>query len=407
MNCRHCGQQLHTKCLDLGSSPPSNAYLDETELRKAEATFPLKLMVCDNCWLVQTEDFFDANDLFTPNYAYISSVSGTWLKHVETYATEIISELSLTHANFVVEVASNDGHLLQHFQSAGIPCLGVEPTKLAADLAESQGIDVKREFFGASASETIVNEYSQAHLIIGNNVLAHVPDINDFAKGLKRLLRSGGVITLEFPHVMRLIEGTQFDTVYHEHFSYLSLWTVIRILQAAELRVWRVKELPTHGGSLRVYACHESDTREEESSVAELLDEEKRRGLRTLQPYLDFQKRTDALRDEALAFLKNLKTLGKSVAGYGAAAKGNTFLNFADIKSDLIRFVCDASGYKQGKYLPGSHIPVVSPQKLHDDPPDYLVVLPWNLLEEVAALRGSKISRSTKLVTFIPELRLL
>lgn len=369
--------------LDLGFSPPSNAYLGEEDLRIPELYFPLRVSVCEYCWLVQTEDFARADDLFRHDYAYFSSVSQSWLDHAASYSKMIRSRLGLGKDSFVIEVAANDGYLLKNFVSAGIPCLGIEPTASTAAAAEKLGIPVRREFFGSALAQRLVDEGKRADLVIGNNVYAHVPDINDFTDGLKTVLKPGGMITLEFPHVMRLIEQAQFDTVYHEHFSYLSLHAVNQLFSRAGLRVWDVEELSTHGGSLRVFGCHADDERANASVVSTALEEEARSGICDFATYGSLQVRADRVKNDLVAFLIEQKRVGKSVAAYGAAAKGNTLLNYAGIKPDLLPYVCDAAPSKQGKYLPGSHIPIVSPAVLRERHPDIVLILPWNLADEV------------------------
>ena len=404
MNCRHCGAALRHTFLDLGSAPPSNAYLTTDDLARPERTFPLKIMVCDQCWLVQTEDYAAADELFGADYAYFSSTSSGWLAHAARYAQDVIARFELGRNSFVVEVACNDGYLLKNFVAAGIPCLGIEPTASTAAAAEQLGIPVRREFFGEDLGRQLAGAGQQADLIAGNNVYAHVPDINDFTRGLKAALKPDGVITLEFPHLMRLIERTQFDTVYHEHFSYLSLYTVARIFTAAGLKVWDVEQLSTHGGSLRVYGCHADNGRAPTAAVAALLAEEARHGMRSLAGYQGFQARADRLRDDLLEFLTAQKRAGKKVAAYGAAAKGNTLLNYAGVKADLIPFVCDAAIAKQGKFLPGSHIPILPPSALAERRPDYLLILPWNIADEVKQKNAGLAAKGTRFVTAVPSL---
>ena len=406
MNCRHCGMPLQHTFLDLGFAPPSNAYLSKEALTRPELYFPLKVKVCDHCWLVQTEDYASADSFFTAEYAYFSSTSIGWLAHAKRYAEKMIAELSLTSASHVIEVASNDGYLLKNFVEAGIPCLGIEPTNSTADAAEQLGIQVLRKFFGEAQGERLAIEGKQADLIIGNNVYAHVPDINDFTRGLRAALKRGGTTTLEFPHVMRLIEQTQFDTVYHEHFSYLSLYTVSRIFTAAGLRIWNVEELPTHGGSLRVYGCHADDPRDTQQSVDALLQEETTRGLQQLQTYLEFQPRADKIKNNLLTFLIEQKRQGKTVAAYGAAAKGNTLLNYAGVKPDLLPFVCDAAKAKQGQFMPGSHIPILPPERLAEVQPELVLILPWNIAEEVKTLNAELAKSGIRFVTAVPELHI-
>jgi len=383
MICRHCGAELSIPLIDLGVSPPSNAYLKFEYLHAPETWYPLRVMVCTECWLVQTEDYACADELFRPDYAYFSSTSTTWLAHAADYCRMITERIGLDNRSFVIEVAANDGYLLKNFVAAGIPCLGIEPTDGTAEAAEGLGIPVLRKFFGKSLAAQLVSEGKQADLIIGNNVYAHVPDINDLTAGLKAALKPGGTITLEFPHLLNLIELCQFDTIYHEHFSYLSLHTVCRIFEKFGLRVFDVDKLPTHGGSLRVYGCHAEDIRPANKPVLKLLAEEGQKGLQNASVYQSFQKRADKIKDDLLIFLIEQKRLGKTVAGYGAAAKGNTLLNYAGVKPDLLPFVCDAAPSKQGKFLPGSRIPILAPDALTERKPDYVMILPWNIAEEV------------------------
>ncbi len=404
MKCRYCSTPLEHTFLDLGFAPPSNAYLTREDLVKPEKYYPLKIKVCDQCWLVQTEDYAQADELFSPDYAYFSSTSTGWLTHAASYAEMMVQRLQLNHDSLVIEVASNDGYLLKNFVAAGIPCLGIEPTASTAATAEQFGVPVLREFFGEQLGKQLAAAGKQADLIVGNNVYAHVPDINDFTRGLKAVLKTGGTITLEFPHFMRLIEHTQFDTVYHEHFSYLSLYTVERIFTAASLRVCDVEELPTHGGSLRIYGCQAEESRQASPAVSALLAEEARRGLRTLATYQHFQAKADQVKDDFLVFLIEQKRAGKKVAAYGAAAKGNTLLNYAGVKPDLLPFVCDAAAAKQGRFMPGSHIPILSPAALIEQRPDYVVILPWNLKSEVTQQLESVRAWGGQFVTAVPTL---
>lgn len=383
MNCRHCHHPLEHVFLDLGFAPPSNAYLSKADLAKPERYYPLKLFVCAHCWLVQTEDYAQADELFSHDYAYFSSVSQSWLTHAARYAEMITKRVGLTKSSHVIEVAANDGYLLKNFVAAGIPCLGIEPTASTAAEAEKLGIPILREFFGQTLAQRLKSEGKQADLILGNNVLAHVPDINDFVAGLRTALKPGGTITLEFPHLLRLIEHTQFDTVYHEHFSYLSLYSVSQIFARAGLRVCDVEELPTHGGSLRVYGCHAEDGRHTVDAVPALLAEEASRGMRSLEIYQAFQLRADRVKDDLLLFLIEQKHAGRRVAAYGAAAKGCTLLNYAGLKPDLLPYVCDAAPSKQGKCLPGTHVPIEHPDVLRERKPDVVLILPWNIQAEV------------------------
>lgn len=407
MKCRHCGQRLEHSFIDLGFSPPSNAYLQAEHLCYPELHYPLRVKVCHQCWLVQTEDYARADELFGVDYAYFSSTSTTWLDHAARYARMITERLQLGPDSFVIEVASNDGYLLKNFVAANIPCLGIEPTASTAAAAEARGIPVRREFFGEALGRGLAHEGRRADLVVGNNVYAHVPDINDFTRGLAAVLKPEGTVTLEFPHLMPLIEKTQFDTIYHEHFSYLSLTALAHIFSAAGLRVWDVEELPTHGGSLRVYGCHAEAAIATTKSVDLLLTREDQFGLTRLETYTAFQARADRAKDDFLAFLIEQKRLGRRVAAYGAAAKGNTLLNYAGVKPDLLPYVCDAAGSKQGKFLPGSHIPIYSPEALRENPPDDVVILPWNIAHEVQTLLADLVPGSTRLVTAVPELRYL
>lgn len=402
--CRHCGSGLDRVFLDLGHAPPSNAYLEPAALNAPELTFPLRLLVCDECHLVQTQDFTEADKLFAADYAYFSSTSKSWLDHAARYANMVTERFGLNANSHVIEVASNDGYLLKNFVAAGIPCLGIEPTDSTAAAAEALGIPVLREFFGEALGQRLAGEGRQADLIAGNNVYAHVPDINDFTLGLAAALKPEGVVTLEFPHLMRLVEFCQFDTVYHEHYSYLSLLSVSRIFATAGLRVFDVEQLPTHGGSLRVFGCLDGSSHKQSAAVAALLDEEKRRGMDTAAFYSEFQPRADRLKNGFLQFLLEAKSQGHSIAAYGAAAKGNTLLNYAGVKPDLLPFVVDAAPSKQGKLMPGSHIPILHPDALAEQRPDYVVILPWNIADEVRAQLTDLADAGTKFVTAVPEI---
>ena len=407
MKCRHCHAALEQVFLDLGYAPPSNAYLSEDGLRAPETTFPLKLYVCDRCWLVQTVDYAEADELFSGDYAYFSSTSHSWLDHAARYADMITKRLALTKDSFVIEIASNDGYLLKNFVAAGIPCLGVEPTASTADAAEKIGVPTLREFFGVATATALVESGKSADLICGNNVYAHVPDINDFTEGLRVALKAGGTVTLEFPHLMRLIDQNQFDTVYHEHFSYLSLTAVSRIFAKAGLRVFDLEELPTHGGSLRLYGCHADDARATTPAVLEMHEREKAFGLQDLAIYRQFQQKADQVKNDFIHFLIEQKRAGKSVAAYGAAAKGNTLMNYAGIKHDLIDFVCDAAPSKQNKFMPGSHIPILPPADLASHRPDWVFILPWNIADEVMQQQQQVLAWGGKFVIAVPELKVL
>lgn len=407
MKCRHCNNLLKQTFLDLGYAPPSNSYLNKKDLSKPEIYYPLKIRVCNKCWLVQTEDYAKAETFFTPDYAYFSSISSSWLLHAKKYSDKIIKELNLNKKSYVVEIASNDGYLLKNFIKKKIPCLGIEPTKSTADVAKKLKIPVIRKFFTESLSNKIVRDGKKADLIIGNNVFAHVPDINDFTKGIKVLLKQGGIVTLEFPHLMRLIEKRQFDTIYHEHFSYLSLNTISNIFSTFGLRIWKVEELATHGGSLRVYGCHENDSRPICLSVNKILKEEVNKGLLKLKTYVNFQKKIDQIKDNFLSFLIKQKRLSKKIVAYGAAAKGNTLLNFSGVKPDLLPFVFDAAKSKQGKFLPGSHIPILPPKELTKIKPDFLLILPWNIINEIKFKNPWIKKTKIKLVIAVPKLLII
>jgi SAM-dependent methyltransferase len=404
MKCRHCGSLLAQEFLDLGHAPPSNAYLTWEALRAPEITYPLRLFVCSACFLVQTEDCADAEELFAADYAYFSSTSRTWLKHAAQYADMITERLGLEQRSLVVEVACNDGYLLRNFVESGIPCLGIEPTHGTAAAARSLGIEVIQEFFCEAVGHRLATEGRRADLICGNNVYAHVPDINDFTRGLAAALKPEGVVTLEFPHLMQLLEHCQFDTVYHEHFSYLSLAIVSRIFKAAGMRVFDVEKLLTHGGSLRVYCCLERGSYSETPAVADCLAEELERRMDQLATYSTFQQQADEVKNGLLAFLLDAKRAGHRVAGYGAAAKGNTLLNYSGVRSDLLSFICDAAPSKQGKFMPGSHIPILPPEVLAERRPDYLLILPWNIAEEVRVQLATLAEGGMRFVTAVPEL---
>ena len=405
-NCRHCKAKLKHDFVDLGYSPPSNSYRSKEEIDTPEIFFPLKVKVCEKCWLVQTQDFVQADLMFEEQYAYFSSTSKSWLQHAENYTEDIVNRLKLNKDSFVIEIASNDGYLLKNFIDRGIPCLGIEPTLGTAKVAQNLGIEVITEFFTNDLANQLTKNNRHADLIIGNNVYAHLPDINDFTKGMKSILSSEGVITLEFPHLLNIIKFKQFDTIYHEHFSYLSLTTVSKIFDEYGLKVFDIKHIPTHGGSLRIFGCHKQSTRTIENSVSECMSLEQDFGLTSLDIYQSFQTKVNSIKHDFLLFLLNCANKKKSVAGYGAAAKGNTLINYSGVKSDLINFVCDASVAKQGKHLPGSHIPILDPTALTENTPDYLLILPWNLADEVSDQLDYLRKRGTKFVTVIPELQI-
>lgn len=408
MKCRHCDSELKLPFIDLGSAPPSNAYLSPEALHAPEKWFPLRVMVCTHCWLVQTEDFADCEELFSADYAYFSSFSASWLQHAQQYVATMVERFALGTASHVVEVASNDGYLLQFVRERSIPCLGVEPTASTAAAAREKGITVVESFFGRELARTLVGEGKSADLMAANNVLAHVPDINDFVGGFAILLKPEGVATFEFPHLLRMVADNQFDTIYHEHFSYLSLSAVHRIFAQNGLKVFDVEELPTHGGSLRVFAQRVDTGRYAVSAaVTALLAKENNAGLTALAYYRDFQARAEKIKNDLLTFLILAKQEGKTVAAYGAAAKGNTLLNFAGIRPDLIRFVVDRNPAKQGKYMPGSRIPIVGEGVIKETTPDIVLILPWNLSTELAAQLAYVNDWSGELHAAIPRLHRL
>ncbi|MDP4078090.1 class I SAM-dependent methyltransferase [Acidovorax sp. A1169] len=385
MKCRHCASPVTLPLADLGTAPPSNAYLREPALHAPERWYPLRVLVCENCWLVQTEDFAAADALFDADYAYFSSFSSSWLAHAQAYVEDMVQRLSLGAHSQVVEVAANDGYLLQYVAGRGIPCLGVEPTASTAAAARARGIDVVEQFFGVALARTLVADGRAADLTVANNVLAHVPDINDFVAGFAVLLKPQGVATFEFPHLLQLVQQCQFDTLYHEHFSYLSLTAVQRIFAANGLTVTDVQELPTHGGSLRVFAQRSDASAQVHDRVAQLLARETAAGVSSAAFYGGLQEQALRIKRELLAFLLDCHARGLKVGAYGAAAKGNTLLNFAGVRADLLPYVVDRNPAKQGQFLPGSRIPVVDEAHLRAHRPDRVLVLPWNLREEVTA----------------------
>lgn len=407
MNCRHCQGSLDHVFLDLGFAPPSNAYVCATGLDRPEVTYPLKLFVCDRCWLVQTQDHAHAEQLFDADYAYFSSVSSSWLEHARRYAQMAIQRFGLGPSSLVAEVASNDGYLLKNFVAAGIPCFGIEPTESTAAAGRALGIPVAGEFLGRATGERLARERGRADLVAGNNVFAHVPDINDFAAGLAALLKPGGTLTLEFPHLLELIEQVQFDTVYHEHFSYLSLQTGRLVLRGAGLEVFDVEQLPTHGGSLRLYAAHAAESRAPSPAVAALLERERAAGLQELTTYLGFQAKADEAKNALVSFLIDCHRRKVRVGGYGAAAKGNTLLNYAGVRPDLLPFICDAAPSKQGRFTPGTHIPIVHPDVLASERPDVVLVLPWNIAEEVVSQQQRVREWGGRFAVAIPRMRML
>jgi len=384
MKCRHCDSLLEHTFLDLGFAPPSNAYLSAEDLTRPEITYPLKIKVCELCWLVQTEDCINTEELFNHDYAYFSSCSQSWLKHAKTYVDKVTERFNINKKNTVVEIAANDGYLLQYIKEKNIPCYGIEPTRSTGLAAKKKGIEIIESFFSKQIALKLKQHGRQADLLIANNVLAHVPDINDFVKSVAILLKSDGVATFEFPHLLNLVKYNQFDTIYHEHFSYLSLTTIQNIFEKNGLSLFDVEELPTHGGSLRTYVqLKDSGQRHICQSVTLLLLRENSEGITSLDYYTGFQEKVNQVKNDFLKFLIRANKVGKTVVGYGAAAKGNTFLNYAGVGSDLLEFVVDRNPAKQYKFLPGSHIAILNEEKLKQTQPDYVVILPWNLRTEI------------------------
>jgi hypothetical protein len=408
LKCRACGHSLQHSFADLGHAPPSNSYLSPDQLYLPEVYYPLKTFVCEKCWLVQIDEYKASAEIFDSSYAYFSSYSSSWLKHSKNYVEHICNKLNLTTNSLVAEIASNDGYLLQYFLEKKIPCIGIEPTESTAKAAREKGIQTITEFFGVAFAQQFVTQYGKADLLLGNNVLAHVPDIKDFTSGLAIALAPNGSITMEFPHLLNLIKFHQFDTIYHEHFSYLSLLSVHSIFNANGLEIYHVEQLPTHGGSLRIYAKHSNNTSIEiDGTVNLVLKEEQTFGLSDLSIYTTFQASLNLIKNSFLLFLLNAKAEGKKVAAYGAAAKGNTLLNYCGVKTDLIEFVADANPHKIGKRLPGSHIPVVGEQELKNLRPDYIILFPWNLQEEITKQLSYASMWGASLVVAVPELKII
>ena len=406
MNCRGCGAHLHLPLIDLGTAPPSNAYVSAAQLDQAEQWVPLRVLVCDACWLVQTEDYRAADSLFDADYAYFSSFSSSWLAHAERYVAEMTERFGLNTQSRVVEIAANDGYLLQYVAGRGIPCLGIEPTASTARAARAKGLEIRELFFGETVGRQLAEEGWGADLMAANNVLAHVPDINDFLKGFAALLKPTGVATFEFPHLLRLMAEHQFDTLYHEHYSYLSLTAVQALCARNGLALFDVEELPTHGGSLRVFVQRAAGVRQVSAAVGELLAREQGRGVKTKAYSASLAPAAERIKHELLRFLLQAKAEGKRVVGYGAAAKGNTLLNYAGVRGDLLAWVADANPHKQGKYLPGSRIPIVEPARIAAERPDYVLLLPWNLRDEVAQQLAYIDEWGGKLVIAVPHMQI-
>jgi len=404
--CRLCGAELTRTFVDLGMSPLCESYVDASRLDAAETFYPLNVRICESCLLVQLPAYVAGEDIFS-DYAYFSSYSDSWVAHARNYAEMMTGRLGLTPGSLVTEVASNDGYLLQHFLAQGIPVLGVEPAANVAEVARERGIRTVVEFLGTETGEQIAGQYGRADLVAGNNVFAHVPDLRGFAAGLRALVKDSGVVTLEFPHLLRLIEQRQYDTIYHEHYQYLTLRTAAQALDSAGLRVVDVDELSTHGGSLRVYARPAEAAGEPTARVKEVLAAEEAAGLHTVAGHLGFAREVLQIKSNLLNFLLTAAAEGRTVAGYGAPGKGNTLLNHCGIRSDLLAYTVDRSPWKQGKFLPGTHIPIHAPEKLAETRPDYILVLPWNLREEISRQLEYVREWGGRLVFPIPELQIV
>jgi SAM-dependent methyltransferase len=406
-NCRHCRAQLTLSLADLGATPVANDFLDEKALSGAEPFYPLHVYVCSTCRLAQLQDFLKADALFRADYAYFSSFSDAWLAHARDYAAKMQAMLGLGTESYVVEVASNDGYLLQNFQSVGVPILGVEPSQSVAEAAIAKGIPTQVVFFGVDTAKSIRCKFGQADLIVANNVFAHVPDVNDFAGGFRELLKPDGVVTVENPHLLNLIEQNQFDTIYHEHYSYLSLLAVERVFEKAGLRVFDVEQLSTHGGSLRYFGCLASSKRENGAGLEAVRAMEKAAGLDRDDVYVSYAEKVRETKRALLSLLIKLKREGAKIAAYGAPAKGNTLLNYCGVGRDFIDFTVDRSPSKQGRYLPGTHIPIKRPEAIKDAKPDYVLILPWNLADEITSQMAFIRDWGGQFIVPIPEARIL
>ncbi len=407
MKCRACASALTLPLIDLGTAPPSNAYLKASQLDASETWLPLRVLVCEQCWLVQTEDYRAADSLFADDYAYFSSYSRSWLAHAEAYVAAMVQRFALNAQSKVVEVAANDGYLLQYVQARGIPCLGVEPTASTAQAARSKGLQIEELFFGRASAQQLAERGWQADLMAANNVLAHVPDINDFLQGFAVLLKPTGVATFEFPHLLALMAQAQFDTLYHEHYSYLSLTAVQGLLQRNGLQLFDVERLPTHGGSLRIYVQRQNGAQPVQPTVASVLHEEQAAGVTTPAYYASLAPAAEQIKHALLRFLLDAKQAGRRVVGYGAAAKGNTLLNYTGVRSDLLAWVADANPHKQGQYLPGSRIPIVAPERIWAEQPSDILLLPWNLQAELTELLADTQRWGARLWVAVPQLRCL
>ena len=405
--CRFCNARLKHLFASLGSSPLANSYLTEEQLHKMEPFYPLEVYVCENCFLVQLQEFESPENIFS-DYAYFSSYSDIWLRHAKDYVEKMIKLFAIGERSYVVEIASNDGYLLQYFVEKGIPVLGIEPARNVAEVAKQKGIPTETIFIGTKTAKELVKQGRYADLLIGNNVLAHAPDLNDFVTSLKIILKSDGVITMEFPHLMRLMEETQFDTIYHEHFSYFSFLTVENVFSANGLRIFDVEELPTHGGSLRIYAKHQEDrTKDVSLRVVELKEREINSGYKDIKHYLGFAEKVIDVKKSILSLLTQIKEKGKTIVGYGAPAKGNTLINYCGITTDLVSYTVDRSPHKQGLYLPGSHLLIEPVEKIKETRPDYVFILPWNIKDEIMEQIGYIREWGGKFIVPIPELKII
>lgn len=408
MHCRFCKTALTNVFLDLINSPASNSFLTEEQLKEPEVFYPLKVYTCEKCFLVQVDEYKKSDSIFDSNYVYFSSYSSSWLQHAKKYTDMMTRRFGYSSKSLVIEVASNDGYLLQYFVQKNIPVLGIEPTANTAAIARQKGIESVVDFFGVRLAKELVEKGIKADLLLGNNVLAHVPNIVDFVAGIKIILKEEGVVTMEFPHLMQLVDNNQFDTIYHEHFSYLSFYTVQQVFESQGLELFDVEEVTAHGGSLRIFAKHKEDKSKEISkNVSILLKKEIDKGMTTLQYYDNFQRKALKIKLDVTLFLAEQKKAGKKIAAYGAAAKGNSLLNYCGIKNDIIDFVVDANPHKQNKFLPASHIPVVNEQYLKDNKPDFVMILPWNLKEEITVQLTYIKDWGGKLVVAIPRLQIL
>jgi 2-polyprenyl-3-methyl-5-hydroxy-6-metoxy-1,4-benzoquinol methylase len=409
MNCRFCNAEVKRLFVSLGFSPLANSYLTEEQLNKMEPFYPLDVYVCENCLLVQLAEFESPENIFS-DYAYFSSYSDTWLKHAKDYANQMADRFGFNAQSLVIEIASNDGYLLQYFLERGIPVLGIEPAANVAEVAKQKGIPTETVFFGKETAQRLASEGKYADLLVGNNVLAHVPNLNDFVAGLKIILKPRGIITMEFPHLMKLADNIQFDTIYHEHFSYFSFLTVEKVFGAHGLVVFDVEELPTHGGSLRIYARHKEADSERlavSSNITNIINKEIDVGLNQIEAYQAFSEKVKAIKRSILNFLIQAKENGKTIVGYGAPAKGNTLLNYCGIKTDFLDYTVDKNPHKQGCYLPGSRIPVKSPDKIKETKPDYVLILPWNIKDEIIEQMSYIRKWGGKFVVPIPRVKIL